>query len=42
MDRNVEPKTSLIRTALTGVLVAMAIAAAACNTVEGAGKDIEA
>ena len=41
MDRNVETKTSLVRTALTGVLVAMAIAAAACNTVEGAGKDIE-
>ncbi|MFI4883326.1 MAG: entericidin A/B family lipoprotein [Phycisphaerales bacterium JB064] len=42
MDRNVETKTSLVRTALTGVLVAMAIATAACNTVEGAGKDIEA
>lgn len=42
MDRNTETKTSLVRTALTGVLVAMAVAAAACNTMEGAGEDIEA
>lgn len=42
MDRNTETKTSLVRTALTGVLVAMAVAAAACNTMEGAGEDAEA
>ncbi|MEQ8317708.1 MAG: entericidin A/B family lipoprotein [Phycisphaerales bacterium] len=42
MDRNTETKTTLVRTALTGVLVALAVAAAACNTVEGAGEDIEA
>lgn len=42
MDRNTESKTTLVRTALTGVLVALAVAAAACNTVEGAGEDIEA
>jgi predicted small secreted protein len=41
MDRNTESKTSLVRVALTGVLVAMAVAAAACNTVEGAGEDVE-
>lgn len=41
MDRNTEMKTSLVRTALTGVLVAMAVAAAACNTMEGAGEDVE-
>ena len=42
MDRNTDTKTSLVRTALTGVFVAMAVAAAACNTMEGAGEDAEA
>ncbi len=42
MDRNTESKKSPVRAALTGVLVAMAVAAAACNTVEGAGEDMEA
>ncbi|MFI4917501.1 MAG: hypothetical protein ACIAS6_13465 [Phycisphaerales bacterium JB060] len=42
MDRNSESKQSPVRVALTGVLVAMAVAAAACNTMEGAGEDAEA
>lgn len=41
MDRNTETRTTLVRTALTGVLVALAIASGACNSVEGAGEDIE-
>lgn len=41
MDRITEKKPSLVRTTLTGVLVAMAVAAAACNTIEGAGEDIQ-
>ncbi|MEO1008939.1 MAG: entericidin A/B family lipoprotein [Planctomycetota bacterium] len=31
-----------MRIALTGVFVAFALAAAACNTVKGAGQDVEA
>lgn len=42
MDRNTEIKISPVRVALAGVLVAMAVAAAACNTVEGLGEDAEA
>ncbi len=41
MDRNTETKIHPVRVALTGVLVAMAVAAAACNTMEGAGEDVE-
>jgi len=42
MERKTEIKTGLVRTTLTGIFVAMAVAAAACNTMEGAGEDIEA
>ncbi|MEQ8845389.1 MAG: entericidin A/B family lipoprotein [Phycisphaerales bacterium] len=41
MERRTEVKPGLVRTALTGIFVAMAVAAAACNTMEGAGKDVE-
>lgn len=42
MQQNIETKINPKRLALAGVLVAMAIAAAACNTMEGAGEDLEA
>ena len=42
MERKTEAKPGLVRTAMTGIFVAMAVAAAACNTMEGAGEDIEA
>ena len=42
MDRKNENTATPVRVALSGVLVALAIAAAACNTVEGAGEDLEA
>jgi len=41
MERSNEKKLNPVRVALTGVFVAMAIAAAACNTFEGAGEDAE-
>lgn len=41
MQQNTETKINPKRLALTGVLVAMAIAAAACNTMEGAGEDAQ-
>ncbi|GIW74287.1 MAG: hypothetical protein KatS3mg103_0809 [Phycisphaerales bacterium] len=42
MERRNERTAWTLRTALVGVLAGLAIAAAACNTMEGAGEDIEA